>query len=426
MPNGHSLFSASAADRWMQCPGSLVLSADAERSTSEYAAEGTVAHDVLTHCLQHGVRAEQLLGAKLKADGYEFTVDPEMVDAVQVCLDYVDALKGDDGTVLVDQRVNYSHYLDVPEDQAWGTADVIVLRGNEVTALDYKHGKGVLVDARDNRQCKLYGLGVVRLIEEVLGEKPERIRLAISQPRVTDKPSEHDLSVAELELWGYGEARSAACSVLNAQSEPPINAGQAEDWNGLFLRPGEKQCKFCPAKATCPALREEVIGTVTAGGRAADPEEFDDALNFVPRPEAQDHIWISRCLDKVDMIEDWCKAVRAEAERRLLAGEPVPGYKVVAGKKGARAWSDPAEAEKTLREKFRLTIEQAYDLKLISPTSAEKLAKAGVIGPRQWGTIQALIVQQQGRPHVAPISDPRPAIDVTPTAAEFDVVSDLA
>jgi hypothetical protein len=98
---------------------------------------------------------------------------------------------------------------------------------------------------------------------------------------------------------------------------------------------------------------------------------------------------------------------------------PVPGWKLVPGKRGARQWSSPQAAEELLRKTFRLTIEQAYDLKLISPTSAEKLKKSGVIGDRQWSRVQDLITQSDGKPHVAPASDPRPALEIVPVVAEF-------
>jgi hypothetical protein len=99
---------------------------------------------------------------------------------------------------------------------------------------------------------------------------------------------------------------------------------------------------------------------------------------------------------------------------------------LVAGKRGNRQWANPDEAEKVLREQFRLPVEKAYDLKLISPTSAEKLAKAGEIGPRQWAKVIPLIVQKDGAPSVAPAADSRPAITVQPVADAFDVqVGDL-
>jgi hypothetical protein len=78
---------------------------------------------------------------------------------------------------------------------------------------------------------------------------------------------------------------------------------------------------------------------------------------------------------------------------------------------------------------MRVKLEDMYDFKLISPTTADKLAKAGTIGPRQWPKLQSLITQSEGKPHVAPSTDSRPALVVTPVVDDFtDVtpVDDLA
>ncbi len=119
----------------------------------------------------------------------------------------------------------------------------------------------------------------------------------------------------------------------------------------------------------------------------------------------------------------WIKAQRAEIERRLFEGEALADWKVVAGKKGNRAWSSKDEAE-TLLKGFRLKTEEMYDFTVISPTTAEKLSKAGTIGPRQWAKAQDLITQAEGKPSVAPASDKRPGISVAATADDFDVVAD--
>ena len=111
--------------------------------------------------------------------------------------------------------------------------------------------------------------------------------------------------------------------------------------------------------------------------------------------------------------------MRGRAHDELEHGRDVPGYKLVAGKRGARQWTDEAQAEQLLKT-FRLKQEEMYDFKLISPTSAEKLAKAGVIGPRQAPKLQALIVQKDGKPHVAPLSDKREALSVRPVADDFE------
>jgi hypothetical protein len=167
------------------------------------------------------------------------------------------------------------------------------------------------------------------------------------------------------------------------------------------LRPNERSCRFCKAKSTCPALLAFVQDAV-----GADFDDLDaDDIKTSPIGMGPNRLGIA--LAAVPLIEDWCKAVRAKAESELLAGRPVSGFKLVQGRNGARKWANEQEAEATLK-KMKLKVEEMYDLKLISPTTAEKLHKSGEIGPRQWPQLQGLIVQKPGPPSVAPISDKRP------------------
>lgn len=406
----HSKWSASGFEQKMLCPGSHLLQAGAPDNTSVYAAEGTAAHQVLTWALSYNTQASAFIGRYIDvAPAYTIEVTAEMAEHVQVCVDYCRDVCGDWGVMLVDQKVNYARFLDVPADDAWGTADVIILLGEEIIVVDFKYGQGVAVEAANNPQMSLYALGA--LDGYSMAGDFVRARLVISQPRVRRAPSEWDTTVEALIDWADTHARRTVADCITAAF-----GGNVEE----YLNPGEKQCRFCRAKATCPALREEVAFTF-AERQPASPDEFR-ALEPATESDAD---WISAALDKVDMIEDWCKAIRAEAEKRLLAGDEVPGYKVVAGKKGARQWIDTNAVEEYLRKTLRLTIEQAYDLKLISPTSAEKLKKQGVIGERQWARIQELITQSTGKPHVAPVTDSRPALEITPVVEDFADLTSL-
>jgi hypothetical protein len=417
----HSKWSASGFESIMLCPGKKVLEAGKPNSTSKYAAEGTAAHQVLTWALQQDKPAAHFVSTVIEADGFVFVVDEDMARHVQVCIDYANDLKGDDGIIFADIRVNYHEYLDTPELEAWGTADVIIARGTELIICDFKYGMGVEVSAERNPQMSLYGLGALQQFHGVVADF-ETVRLAISQPRIKVAPSEFDMTVAELEAWGRGAARSAVNSCKNAMAWV---GNDPKEFERTYLHPNEKSCKFCKAKATCPALRAEVASTVT--GSAASADDFSDVTEqsvsialLNQRPDD----YLAACLSKADLIEDWCKAVRAEVERRLLAGDGVPGYKLVQGKRGARQWTNAAEAEAMLKS-MRLKEAEMYDFKLISPTTADKLAKAEVIGKRQWPKLQTLIVQREGAPHVAPVSDSRPALTVTPVVDDFaDVTVD--
>jgi hypothetical protein len=425
MPEAHSKWSASGFKKIMLCPGSKVLEVGQPDNTTIYAAEGTAAHELLEMVLTGDTPASGFVGRIIQADGFDIEVTDEMAEYIQGVADRVKDYQGPDGVLFVEQKLYYADYLDVPREEGWGTGDVVICRGDEIIVIDLKYGKGTWVDVKENPQLQLYGLGALDKFNGIAGDF-NRVRLVIDQPRISTKPSEWDTTVEALEAWGRSTARSVVNTCINAAKLGTSSHDyQTDEWEETFLRPGEDQCKFCKAKATCPALRAEVSVEVH-GVAAADPSEFVDF--DIKTPESCNTAqWLAACLNKVDLIEDWCKAVRAEADRRLLNGEQVPGYKVVAGKKGNRAWGNAKDVEEVMKS-MRMKLEDMYDFKLISPTTAEKLAKAGTIGPRQWPKLQALITQADGKPHVAPVSDPRPALDVKPVTDDFVVESldDLA
>lgn len=402
----HSKFSASAASRWISCPGSMVLSVGKVDQRSSYAADGSAMHDVADACLQSKANPAGYLGREVVIDGTTVTLTQDMVECVAKYLEHVEELTAGADIVQSETRTNYAKWLGVPHDSAWGTADCTAawIDLKHLLVADLKTGRGVQVDAENNEQGMLYAGGKLLEMDD-LGIEIETIDIVISQPRVNSAPSVWKLTRAELEAWLTGRARQGATSVQMGEQ----SAGAA-GWEDTFLKPGEKQCRFCRAKATCPALRAEVADVV---GFAQD---ITDAFEPVV-PDKQDLLAV--CMSKVDLIEDWLKAVRAEVERRLLAGAPVPGYKLVQGKQGNRAWSDKAQAEDLLKT-FRLKVEEMYDLSLISPTTAEKLVKAETIGPRQWKKAEALITRAAGKPSVAPVSDKRPALEIAPIDDAFE------
>ena len=416
MPEAHSEWSASGFKKIMLCPGSKVLEVGKADATTVYAAEGTAAHELLEMCLLGGTPAAGYVGRIIEADGFQIEVTDDMADHIQWCVDRVMEYKGEDGVMLVEQQLFYAEYLGVPRETGWGTGDVVIIRGNEVTVIDLKYGRGVAVDVEQNPQRMLYGLGAVAEHNGIAVDL-ETVRLVILQPRIVRAPSEWDTTVESLEAWGRSTARSAVCTAKNAETQP-----DHPDWAEVYLRPGEEQCRFCKGKATCPKLREEVAGVVF-DSVPASPDEFADMTPVSPNDETQgaDAEWLAVAMSKAKLIEEWITAVRAEVERRLLAGGTVPGYKVVQGKQGDRAWRSKTEAEEVLKG-MRLKQDEMYKQSLISPTAAEKLLAKD--SPRRWAKLQAYITRAEGQPHVAPLSDKRPALEIKPVADDFDVVAE--
>lgn len=403
----HAILSPSSAVRWMACPGSVELTRDLPDTSSDFADEGTVAHEVAARCLTSGVDASTHIGWQMTVNGKTWTVDADMAGFVQQYVDYVrGVVTSTGGELLVEQKLPISGLTG--EAGAHGTADTVVLAGDELIVVDLKYGRGVAVASEDNPQLQIYAAAALE--EYSLVGDFKNVRMVIHQPRL-GVVSEWVQSFSD--LLDFAEQVREAAEFTRHEQAP--------------LMPTPKGCKFCRAKATCPALSEHVQEQV--GADFENLTTFNKEMNkaFVERaPQAAAPERLALHLEAVDLIEDWCKAVRAEAERRLLAGEQVPGFKLVQGRKGARAWTDAEQAEKLLKDTFRLKTEQVYDLKLISPTAAEKLQKAGEIGPRQWPKVLELVHQPEGKPSVAPESDKRPALVMSAVASDFQDVTEPA
>jgi len=420
MAEAHSEWSASGFKKTMLCPGSKVFEVGKPDNTTIYAAEGTAAHSLLEMCLTGDRPASAFEGRIIKADGFDIEVTADMVRHIQDVVDLVRAYQGADGVLMCEQKLYYASYLGVDREKAWGTGDIVIARGNELIVGDLKYGRGVEVDVEKNPQLMLYGLGALDKLNGIAGDF-ERVRLVIFQPRINSKPSEWDISVEDLEAWGTSTARSAVCTAQNAENLKGNTLGRMVDaeWEDTFLRPGEDQCRFCKAKATCPKLRDEVAQTVL-DATPASPDEFAEAEPTAVNGDIDD-AWLAVCMAKADVIEGWLTAVRAEVERRLLAGGTVPGYKLVQGKQGNRAWKSKADAEEVLKS-MRLKQDEMYEFSLISPTTAEKLlAKES---PRRWTKLQDYITRSEGKPSVASASDKRPALEMKPVADDFAEVAE--
>ncbi len=131
---------------------------------------------------------------------------------------------------------------------------------------------------------------------------------------------------------------------------------------------------------------------------------------------------LAEVYSQVDRIEMFCKAIRERVANDLGAGLPIPGFKLVTTPPGGLEWSDVATVEELLKS-FRLKQEQMYSYTVITPEQAEKLIKES--SPRRWPKVEALITRADGKPAVAPETDPRPALTINPVN-DFDDVSDDA
>lgn len=412
----HAILSPSGAHRWMLCPGAPAMEQNEPDNGGRYADEGTAAHFLAAECLRNNCDPVNYLkrvievihdeagtfdgavwgGGRPEADGYvvrgAYEVEGDLIAHVRT---YVNNIRqyADGGTLLVEQALPIGHLTG--EEGASGTGDAVVLLDDELQLHDLKYGhRGV--SPVENRQLMLYALGALKAAE-ALGNEFAHVRLVIHQPRVDGTPREWDCTVGELEVFA-GSLRERAFHAMQCFDEKPEALVH-------HLRPSETACEWCKAKANCPKLADFVQQAIAA--------EFETIADNPPQVPVEPDLLPVK-MQACNLIEAWIKAVRAKVEGSLLAGTPVPGYKLVQGKRGNRQWRAPDEAEGLLKS-FRLKQEEMYDFKLISPTTAEKVLKDS---PKRWAKARALIVQKEGGPSVAPADDPRP--EWSPEPPKFD------
>ena len=381
----HAKLSPSSAVRWMTCAGSVALSASIEGIEdvgSPAANEGTMMHTIASKCLETGRDAPSYVGVRDEETG--LTLNSDQAEDVQFYVDKVrEIVESTGGELLIEQRLPIGWMTG--EHGAAGTADAVIMTLDELIVIDAKFGFK-LVEADNNPQLLMYAAAAYD--EHKVAYDFQRVRLVIVQPRLNAAP---EWTTTIDGLMNFAAEVTASVDYLKAHPD--------------HYTPSTKACQWCRAKPICPALKAAVM------------DDFETVV-----PETADEMELARVMANADMIENWVKSVRAEVERRLLAGEPVTGYKLVQGKRGNRQWGSPADAEAALKA-MRIKHDQMYDYKLASPTSIEKLVKADEIGPRQWVKIQALITQSEGTPSVAPESDKRVALVPSASVSDFDDVT---
>jgi hypothetical protein len=249
----------------------------------------------------------------------------------------------------------------------------------------------------------LYALGA--LDEWSLVYDIEDVEMTIHQVRLNSETSDV-MTVEELEEFAATVKPIAQEVAALAEKTQKGDKLPADKFN-----PGVKQCQFCPispceaqAAFVAKAVRDdfESLGAVTKASLPVLGEATPEAL--------------SGWLNVVDLIEKFCKDVRSTALAGLMKGTPLAGYKLIKGRPGNRAWSSADEAE-SLMKSMRIKRDDMYDIKVISPTSAEKLLKKE--HTQQWAKLEPMITRSEGKLNIAPESDKAPAVIIDPTS-EFE------
>lgn len=345
-----------------------------------HAALGTAAHKLLELSVTARKPPERWHGK----DVLGFAVDDEMVEAVTVAYDHIMGWIKKHKTGH--HRVEY--HLDIPlgPRKIEGTLDFTGYsqRDDLLDVIDYKHGAGVFVSEEDNEQIGLYTIGVIAR----LPKPPKHIRQTIIQPRAIHHGAKPVRPYST--TWDkLVTLRSRAVEALAAAEEPGIP------------RTAGTHCRFCPVAATCRELAEYNLRNAVK-----DFEDITQRPVVDPKdPATLNADGLAYVLQQMPVLKAWASAVEAEALRRLQQHQPVPQFKLVAGR-SYRVWASAARVRQALA-KSSLTEDQYAPRELLGPSPILKLAKGDAVLTKK---LQAQVTKTRPSLTVAPESDARRAI----------------
>lgn len=414
----HFEYSASAAERWINCPGSVGLSEGIPDAPSGPDAQtGTAAHYlceqfVVGPCDSRGL--DRMIGGYVEmVDGDAYgafmreglaigiasdvnhplyhaePITDEMIAGVRWYVDLIDAL-----------RVKYprcevltEHKTELFADRCGGTADCVILTENRIFVIDYKNGFK-WVDPSENKQLIIYAAGVLRA-----HPRPwliERVTLAIVQPNTGGEIVKTWVTTPD-ELREYVNAIGAAlarCEAVKTDLDNPAN-----------FKPGS-HCRWCKAATRCTVARAAVV----ALARVDLPDlPTEPAAPIAVRDLTPDQIaW---ALSNATLIKNWIKNVEEQAERLALGGVTIPGYKLVSATT-RRHVPDPdrliAEAKVNGWEVTRETLRPLAALEKAIP--ADRLGE--------------YVEKPVGAPTLAKITDKRPELPAINKLADLPAITD--
>lgn len=386
-PNLHSVIGPSSADRWLHCPGSVRLGEKLKERfgdrSSPFAEEGTAAHALAELKLRKEIKEindfafcatrKDLMDSKPDMDWKKLEWATDVyVDTVMTA--YYEAKRAcPDAMLVIEQRYDMSPWA----KGCFGTGDATIVSDDILHVFDYKNGSGVPVVADNNPQARLYGLGAVNAYSVLYDFKI--VRNTIVQPNLGSITTE-DLSLQDLLDWG------------ESIREPARKA-----WEGVQEFEVGDWCRFCAARALCYHRAAKCMQIFDSGMQSP---------GILPDSE------IPRILEVADVAEAWIKDIREYAKSQALKGQHWPGFKLVAGRRPPRKWTN-VEAVVDQMSRAGYTDEQIYKPReVINPGDAEKLlgkaAFRAILGP--------LSSQGDGAPTLVPESDKRLSINSSDAA----------
>ena len=361
----HALLSASSSHRWLNCPPSARLCEGYDDKGSNFAAEGSDAHSLCEYKLR------KALGMEAKDPTEDLTwYDAEMEESASGYAAFVMELVAEAKktcsapVVLIEQRLDYSKYV----QSGFGTGDCVLIADGTLHIVDFKYGRGVLVEAEDNPQMKLYALGALEIFDCLYDI--DTVNMTIYQPR---RANVSTFTLTRQELLDWAETVLVPTAELAYAGDGEYHCGE---W-----------CQFCKAKADC---RERARANMELA-----------RYEFRQPPLLTDEE-VEEILGKLDSLMDWASDIKDYALQAAISGKHWSGYKLVEGRANRRYTDENAVVAAVKAAGY-----DPYD----EPKLLGVTAMTTLLGRKQFNDILGgLITKPQGKPTLVPESDKRPAM----------------
>lgn len=402
----HAVWSPSSAHGWRRCPGRINAERGRPDRVGREAAEGTLFHEHAEIALRLGLDPKYFrTGGECFIDGHKVAFNQEMIDHLEKGLEYLKFRMEEHGgnhkpILMVEQRVKIEPWTG--EKGGFGTSDVCIIFPSlrKIIVFDWKYGK-IAVSPVENDQLWLYCLGCWHSFAGEIFDwdaSDIEVELIIWQPRIPGGggswPTTMEAVLAE------GEKIKADAAATREPDAPRI--------------PGDKQCKYCKARADCVELAAYNLQLYSLHF-----DDISDDLDHdlgVPEPDVsgwtpERKAWV---ILHHKMFERWFKALQAEAMEEYLRDGQYPLLKVIEGPQGHRYWKDEEAAKQALIR--MLGRKKVVKEVILTPPQAQKALGVGDEG--FMNLMGAYIDRPPGKPTLVPLTDPRPAL--TTLGQEFD------
>lgn len=398
----HARLSPSSAKRWMTCAAAPRREALYPPDEGSPAANlGSNGHNLLEWCLENSTAPGMNLVPGFKFDYPEVGITEEIVTQAKLCYEYIQHAKAGYSLLYGPVAVRAESKSDpkpiVGRGDLKGTVDVTLVTDYLLEIVDLKTGSK-RVEA-DDPQLRIYAIGKLAEYATFDGGHLyfpfKLVRLTVFQPRAPGKGKierSYDIDPYELLRW----AKDTLMPAATRTDDPTAPATPSDDG-----------CHFCRAKKDCPERKAIATNGVNAlfqpiGG---NPQMQTDEMLLNADVTQMGVEQLRKFLEAAPILEARIKEARERGFTMLMNKEVSKeqlGFKVVEGR-GSRAWAfDEKEMPGKLKNRG-LKKAEIFEEKLRSPSQMEKLG----LDVARWDSVNKLIVMKEGKPTMAPLSDPR-------------------